>query len=82
VVTGEHTKMSKPDPEGLLLASRLLGIPAESCVVIEDAAAGVKAAVSAGMKSIGIGDKTLLHQADYTLPSTRYLSLEKVRALY
>ena len=46
--------MSKPDPEGLLLASQLLGIPAESCVVIEDAAAGVKAAVSAGMKSIGI----------------------------
>jgi beta-phosphoglucomutase len=82
VVTGEHTKMSKPDPEGLLLASRLLGISPESCVVIEDAAAGLKAAESAGMKSIGIGDKTLLHQADYTLPSTRYLSLEKVRALY
>ncbi len=82
VVTGEHTKMSKPDPEGLLLASRLLGIPVESCVVIEDAAAGVKAAVSAGMKSVGIGDKTLLHQADYTLSSTRYLSLEIVRALY
>ena len=82
VVTGEHTKMSKPDPEGLLLASRLLGIPPESCVVIEDAAAGVKAAVSAGMKSIGIGDKTLLHQADYTLSSTQYLSLEKVQALY
>jgi hypothetical protein len=34
------------------------------------------------MRSIGIGDKTLLHQADYTLPSTRYLNLEKVRSLF
>lgn len=82
IVTGEHTKMSKPDPEGLLLASQLLGIGPEFCVVIEDAAAGLKAAVSAGMRSIGIGDKTLLHQADYTLPSTRYLNLEKVRSLF
>ena len=82
VVTGDHTKKSKPDPEGMLLASKLLGIAPESCVVIEDAAAGIEAAVGAGMRSIGIGDKTLLHRADYTLPSTQYLDLMKIQALY
>ena len=82
IVTGDHTKKSKPDPEGMLLASELLGIAAESCVVIEDAAAGIEAAAGAGMRSIGIGDKTLLNRADYTLPSTRYLNLDGVRALF
>lgn len=82
VITGDHVAESKPDPEGLLLAAERLGIPTECCTVIEDAAAGLKAAAAAGMRSIGIGDKTVLHQADYTLPSTRYLSLEKVRSVY
>ena len=82
IVTGDHTKKSKPDPEGMLLASRQLDIAAECCVVIEDAAAGLQAAAAAGMRSIGIGDKTVLHQADYTLPSTQYLNMETVRSLY
>lgn len=82
VITGDHTQKSKPDPEGMLLASHRLDIPPESCVVVEDAAAGLEAAVAAGMKSIGIGDKTMLHKADYTLASTRYLTMERVRALY
>jgi len=82
VITGDHTKKSKPDPEGMLLASKQLAIAPESCVVIEDAAAGVKAAIEAGMRCIGIGDKTMLHQADYAIPSTKYLNLERIRALY
>ena len=82
VVTGEHTQHSKPDPEGMLLASRQLGIAPESCVVIEDAVAGIEAAEGAGMQSIGIGDKTLLHRAGYCLPSTRYLNLDVVRSLF
>jgi beta-phosphoglucomutase-like phosphatase (HAD superfamily) len=66
----------------MFLASQCLGIAPESCIVIEDAAAGLEAAVAAGMRSIGIGDKTLLHRADYTLPSTQYLNLKKIRALF
>lgn len=50
--------------------------------VLPGIAAGLEAAAAAGMRSIGIGDKTLLHRADYTLPSTQYLDLEKVRALF
>ena len=64
------------------LAARRVGVAPESCLVIEDAAAGLEAAIAAGMRNIGIGDKTLLHRADYTLPATRYLSLEKIQALF
>ena len=34
-----------------------LGVPASSCVVIEDAAAGVEAAMRAGMASVGFCSK-------------------------
>jgi alpha,alpha-trehalose phosphorylase len=82
VVTGNDTTKSKPDPEGMLLASKRLDIPPSQCVVIEDAIAGIEAAAAAGMKSIGIGDKTLLHRADYAIPATRYLSLGTIMSLY
>lgn len=82
IITGDDTRKSKPDPEGMLIAARRLDVPLECCVVIEDAVAGLEAAASAGMRSIGIGDKTILHKADYAIPSTSYLTFEKVRALY
>ncbi|MFZ2657797.1 MAG: beta-phosphoglucomutase [Victivallales bacterium] len=82
LVTGNDTKKSKPDPEGMLLAAKRLGVKPSECVVIEDAAAGVEAAAAAGMRSLGIGDKTLLHVADYAIPCTKYLDMEKVQALY
>ena len=82
VVSGNDTTRSKPDPEGMLLAAEKLGIKPAECVVIEDAAAGIDAAVEAGMRSLGIGDKTLLHRADYTLPETQYLKMERIHALY
>jgi beta-phosphoglucomutase len=82
LVTGNDTKKSKPDPEGMFLAAKRLGVDPSECVVIEDAAAGVEAAAAAGMRSLGIGDKTMLHLADYAIPCTKYLDIEKVQALY
>lgn len=82
VVSGDDASRSKPDPEGMLLAATRLGVTPAACVVVEDAAAGLEAAAAAGMRSLGIGDKTLLHRGDYVLPSTQYLNLEKVNCLY
>ena len=44
----------KPDPAVFLQAARLIGVPPERCVVVEDAVAGVKAAQRAGMKCIAV----------------------------
>jgi alpha,alpha-trehalose phosphorylase len=82
VVTGNDVKRSKPDPEGVLLVAARLGIKPADCVVVEDAQAGIAAAVNAGMKSLGIGYKMDLHEADTVLASTRYLNLEKIKMLY
>jgi beta-phosphoglucomutase len=55
VVDGNSIKMSKPDPEVFLKASEQLGIKPENCLVVEDADAGIEAAVSAGMKVLAVG---------------------------
>ncbi|HEV8560492.1 MAG TPA: HAD-IA family hydrolase [Actinophytocola sp.] len=54
LVTADQTRRGKPDPEGYLLAAASLGARPGSCVVVEDAPAGIAAAHAAGMRVIGI----------------------------
>jgi mannitol-1-/sugar-/sorbitol-6-phosphatase len=53
-VTADDVAAGKPSPEGYLLAARLLGHPPAECMVVEDAGAGVRAAVAAGMRVVGL----------------------------
>lgn len=55
VVDGNDTVRTKPEPEVFLRAAQGLGTEPSGCVVIEDAAAGVEAALSAGMRVLGVG---------------------------
>jgi sugar-phosphatase len=54
LVTADRVGAGKPDPEGYLLAARELGVDAESCVVFEDAPAGIAAGRGAGATVVGI----------------------------
>lgn len=47
---------SKPDPEVFLKAAGMLGLRPEECLVVEDAAAGIEAAVRGGFDSAGLGE--------------------------
>jgi beta-phosphoglucomutase family hydrolase len=51
----------KPEPALFLHVARLLDVPPEDCVVIEDAVAGVEAAKRAGMRCIAV---TTTNQAE------------------
>ena len=54
IVAGEDVTRGKPDPEVFLLAADKLGVPAERCVVFEDAHVGIEAARAAGMRVVGV----------------------------
>ena len=54
IVTGDDVRRGKPDPEIYQLAAARLGVDPQSCVVLEDAPAGVEAACAAGMRVIGV----------------------------
>ena len=53
-VTAEDVQRGKPAPDVFLEVARRLGAEAGSCVVFEDAPAGVEAARAAGMKVVGV----------------------------
>jgi len=65
VVDGTHVAKAKPDPEVFLIAANDLKMKPEDCIVFEDSVAGIQAANIANMISIGIGDKNVLHEANY-----------------
>ncbi|MCL4162578.1 UNVERIFIED_CONTAM: hypothetical protein GTU68_031168 [Idotea baltica] len=65
LVDGNHVTKAKPDPEVFLIAAERLGVRPEHCVVFEDALAGIEAANSAGMISIGIGEANVLSAAKF-----------------
>lgn len=54
IADGTNIQKSKPDPEVFLTAARFVDTPAADCAVIEDAEAGIAAAVSGGMLPVGI----------------------------
>ncbi|WP_026211895.1 HAD family hydrolase [Longispora albida] len=53
VCAGDYER-AKPAPDAFLLAARLLGVTAGSCLVFEDTSFGVAAATAAGMASVRV----------------------------
>lgn len=81
IVDGNDVSKAKPDPEVFLIAAKKLNADPQDCIVIEDALAGIQAANIAGMTSVAIGDKKLLHEANYNLADTEELNIDFVKNL-
>lgn len=80
IVDGTHVSKAKPDPEVFTTAAQNLKVKPEECVVFEDAAAGVEAGKNAGMRVIGVGDKSILSKADMVISTFENLSLDCLEA--
>lgn len=68
IVDGNDVIKGKPNPEVFLSAAKALNIQPEQCIVFEDSVAGIQAANTANMISVGIGEPSVLHEADYVFP--------------
>jgi beta-phosphoglucomutase len=75
IVDGNNVTKAKPDPEVFLMAAQQLGVPAENCIVFEDAVAGIQAANAAKMISIGIGDARILSEAKFNFSDFMQIEL-------
>ncbi len=69
IIDGNQVSRSKPDPEVFVKGAQSLGFENESCIVFEDAFAGVEAAKAANMKAVGIGSSKVLFNADIVMNS-------------
>lgn len=75
---GASVSRGKPAPDLFLFVAGEMGLQPESCVVIEDAQAGIEAANQAGMWSVGIGSPERLTGADVVYEGLEGLTLEKI----
>ncbi|MDR0269058.1 beta-phosphoglucomutase [Paenibacillus sp.] len=82
IIDGTKTASAKPDPEVFLLGAQELGASPAECVVFEDAEAGIEAAARAGMRSIGVGSRTNLAQADEVVSSLQEMSIKRLEEIF
>jgi beta-phosphoglucomutase len=81
VVDGTQIQRSKPDPEVFLSAADRLGIPYGQCLVVEDALAGVEAAIAAGMPVLAIGSARADPRATLRASDLTEVSVESLLCL-
>lgn len=69
VSDGNNITKSKPNPEVFLMAADMLGLAPKDCMVVEDAEAGIRGAVSGGFDSAALGPAALCGIATYPMKS-------------
>ena len=81
IADGSSVETQKPAPDLFLFASKQIGIPASECVVFEDAAAGIQAALAGGMWAIGIGPSQRLQMAHLVFSDFEGMTYKKIVTL-
>ncbi|MEM9389947.1 MAG: beta-phosphoglucomutase [Bacteroidota bacterium] len=77
IMDGNAISAAKPDPEVFLKGAAAVNSDPKSCVVFEDAVAGVQAAKNGGMYCIGIGEPGVLGEADWVVPGIGSIDLNE-----
>ena len=67
ICDGTMIQNSKPDPEVFVKAAGMIDLPASSCLVVEDAAAGLEAAKAGGMDCVIVGEAPMPFAPTYHL---------------
>lgn len=80
IVDGNDVTNAKPDPEVFTRAAQLLKISNHHAMVFEDSVAGIQAANSANMTSIGIGDAKILYEAKYNFKDFTFMDTSFIEA--
>ncbi|MBD2737852.1 beta-phosphoglucomutase [Nostoc paludosum FACHB-159] len=80
IADGYSVQQPKPAPDLFLYAAKQLGIEPAQSVVVEDAAAGVEAALAAGMWAVGIGPVERVGAAHVVLPSLAGVKWADIRS--
>ena len=80
IIDGNSTTRSKPDPEVFQLGAQALGVQPKECIVFEDAAKGIEAALNGGFYAVGIGAPEVLGEAHMVMPSFVGKSFDQIKA--
>jgi sugar-phosphatase len=77
LVTGDDVEHGKPAPDPYLLGAKRLGFDPGDCIVFEDADAGIKAALAAGVGFVvGVSAQALATDADIVIEDLAGISFD------
>ncbi|MFD1433319.1 beta-phosphoglucomutase [Lacticaseibacillus yichunensis] len=82
IVDPASVKHGKPAPDIFEVAADQIDSPYATTVGFEDATAGISGINDAGMFSVGIGDPTILDEADLVFASTADVSLSAIEQAF
>jgi beta-phosphoglucomutase len=80
IADGYSVQQPKPAPDLFLYSAKQLGLEPAQSVVVEDAAAGIEAALVAGMWAVGLGPVERVGAAHVVLPSLEGIQWADLRA--
>ncbi len=69
IIDGYKAIKSKPDPQVFAMGADAMGVPHHECIVFEDAASGIEAALNGGFYAVGIGSPENLGHAHLVIPN-------------
>ncbi len=78
IADGNDIKNSKPAPDVFLVAAQRLAIDPPYCLVVEDADAGVEAALAAGMDVLAVGYASANPKAPYSAKGLFDIKAEQI----
>ncbi len=78
VADGNSVERSKPAPDLFLYAAEKLGVSPSCCAVVEDAEAGIEAALTAGMLAVGIGPPDRVGKSHIYYPRISDLRIDDI----
>ena len=78
IIDGTKVSKAKPNPEVFLKGAEALGLQPAECVVFEDAAAGIEAAIAGGMRCVGIGSPEILGKANLVVGGLNEMNISKL----
>jgi len=81
IADGYSVENTKPAPDLFLFASKNLAMKPEECVVIEDAQAGIEAALAGKMYAVGIGPVERVGSAHLRYDDTSKLDADEILSL-
>ncbi|SDQ94101.1 beta-phosphoglucomutase [Flagellimonas zhangzhouensis] len=79
---GNSVEKSKPAPDIFLFAAEKMRLPADNCIVFEDAEKGIDAAKTGGFYSVGIGPEERVGHADLRFDTMKEATLFEVKSFF
>ncbi len=69
---------AKPAADVFVYAAGAVGVPVANCVVVEDAYAGIEAALRCGMVAVGVGPQERVGHAHFSFDTTAHINLDLI----